>query len=110
MSVRRKSTRNQRQNRSLEEILHILRQHLPELTFRYKVKSLGVFGSYVRGEARKTSDLDVLVEFSETPDLFKFMELEQDLTTLMRIKVELVTVRALKGNIGKRILSEVVPV
>jgi uncharacterized protein len=95
---------------SLEDIRHTLREHMPSLAERHKVKSLGIFGSYVRGEARSTSDVDLLVEFSETPDIFKFMDLEDDLTALLGLKVDLVTRPALKGNKGNRILSEVVSV
>jgi predicted nucleotidyltransferase len=94
--------------RSLAEIRQILRAHMPALAERYGIKSLGVFGSYVRGEARDTSDIDLLVEFSETPDIFKFMDLEEDLTAFLGLKVDLVTRPALKGNIGDRILREVV--
>ncbi len=53
-------------------------------------------------------DLDILVEFAQTPDLFKFMDLEDHLQTLLGVKVELVSRKALKGSIGRRILSEVV--
>jgi len=94
--------------RSLAEIRQILRAHMPALAERYRIKSLGIFGSYVRGEARDTSDIDLLVEFSETPDIFKFMDLEDDLTAFLGLKVDLVTRPALKGNIGEKILSEVV--
>jgi hypothetical protein len=83
---------------------------MPSLAQRHKIKSLGIFGSYVRGEARSTSDVDLLVEFSETPDIFKFMDLEDDLTDILGRKVDLVTRPALKGNIGNRILSEAVSV
>ncbi len=96
--------------RALEDIRRVLREHLPELAARHKLKSLGIFGSYVRGEARSTSDVDLLVEFSETPDIFKFMDLEDDLTALLGRKVDLVTRPALKGNRGNRILREVVPI
>lgn len=96
--------------RSLEDIRRTLEEHMPALTERHKIKSLGIFGSYVRGEARSTSDVDLLVEFSETPDIFKFMDLEDDLTALLGRKVDLVTRPALKGNRGDRILREVVPV
>lgn len=95
--------------RSLAEIRQILSAHMPALAQRYRIKSLGVFGSYVRGEARDTSDIDLLVEFSETPDIFKFMDLEEDLTAFLGLKVDLVTRPALKGKIGDRILREVVP-
>lgn len=96
--------------RSLEDIRRTLREHMPDLAERHNIKSLGIFGSYVRGEARSTSDVDLLVEFSETPDIFKFMDLEDDLTALLGRKVDLVTRPALKGNRGNRILREVVPV
>ncbi len=81
---------------------------MPELRKRYGVRSLGVFGSYVRGEETPRSDLDILVEFSQAPDLFKFMDLEDHLRALLSVKVELVSRKALKGSIGRRILSEVV--
>lgn len=96
--------------RSLDDIRRTLKEHMPELAERHKIRSLGIFGSYVRNEARSTSDVDLLVEFSETPDIFKFMDLEADLTALLGQKVDLVTRPALKGNRGNRILREVVPV
>ena len=95
---------------SLQRYLSILRENLPELRKRYGVRSLGVFGSYVRGEETPRSDLDILVEFAQVPDLFKFMDLEDHLRSLLRVKVELVSRKALKGSIGGRILSEVVSV
>jgi predicted nucleotidyltransferase len=96
--------------RSLEDIRRTLKEHMPDLAKRHKIKSLGIFGSYMRGEAKKTGDVDLLVEFSETPDIFKFMDLEDDLTALLGKKVDLVTRPALKGNRGNRIIREVVPV
>lgn len=82
---------------------------MPELRERYGVAALGVFGSYVRGEAKRTSDLDVLVEFSgRGMTFFKFVELENYLTKLLGIKVDLVMKSALKPAIGKQILSEVI--
>ena len=101
---------NKAQEGSLDEILDILRQNKSILAERYKVKSLGVFGSQVRGEARENSDVDILVEFTETPDIFRFMDLEEDLVALLSRQVDLVTKRALKGNIGKKIMREVVEV
>jgi hypothetical protein len=93
---------------SLDDILNILRNHLPTLCQRYKVKSLAVFGSYVRGQQRKQSDVDVLVEFERAPTLFEFMDLEEELAKLLGVKVDLVSRRALKGEIGSRILEEAV--
>jgi predicted nucleotidyltransferase len=83
---------------------------MPEITARYKVLSLGVFGSYVRGDARESSDLDILVEFDQAPSLLKLIRMEDDLSERLGIKVDLVMKKALKPRIGQRILSEVVPV
>ena len=88
-----------------------LRQHLPELQERYGVAYLGLFGSYVRGEEEEDSDLDLLVEFDDRPmGLFGFVALEDYLSELLDVKVDLVMRRALKRRIGKRILEEVVQV
>ena len=91
-----------------EKVVGRLRQLLPELTERYRVKSLGVFGSYVRREEQASSDLDLLVTFHESPGLLKFIELEHYVTALLGVKVDLVMQDALKPRIGKRILSEAV--
>lgn len=90
-----------------EQILKRLRQHLPELRERYGVKSLGVFGSYVRGEQNRRSDIDVLVEFEQAPTLFEFVRLQRRLSQITGVKVDLVMRSALKPAIGERILEEV---
>lgn len=87
-----------------------LRQQLPALAERYAVRSLGVFGSYVRSEATPDSDLDVLVEFTAPPTLFEFVRLQRLLTELTGIQVDLVMKKTLKPHVRNRILSEVVPV
>lgn len=96
----------------LKRFLRILKQQLPRLRQKYHITSIGVFGSYVRGEQRKRSDLDVLVEFEDdnTPTLFQFIELELYLTDLLGVKVDLVEQSALKPYIGRRILAEALPV
>lgn len=87
-----------------------LRRHLPTLAEQYHVASLGLFGSYVRGEQEDDSDLDVLVTFSETPGLLTFIELEHHLSDLLGVQVDLVMKDALKPRIGQRVLDEVIPV
>jgi uncharacterized protein len=95
---------------SLEEIQQKLKQKMPELAKLYRIKYLGVFGSYVRGEAGKTSDLDPLVDFEEAPTLVEYIRMERLLSEELGIKVDLVMKKTLKPHIGKRILNEVVPV
>jgi predicted nucleotidyltransferase len=85
-----------------------LRRVLPILKEKFKVKSIGVFGSYVRGEQRRGSDLDVLVEFYETTDLFELVELEDYLSKTLGVKVDLVPKDSLKPRISDTILREAV--
>ena len=94
--------------KTLEEIKQWLVQNRSLLQERYKVRELGVFGSYVRQEQTEASDVDVLVEFSETPSLLKFVNLENYLSDSLGIKVDLVHKSGLKPRIGERILAEVV--
>lgn len=97
-------------NPELARAKRILRKHLPELRERYAVKTLGVFGSYVRGEQTRKSDLDILVEFTQTPTLLEFVHLKRHLGDLVGIPVDLVLKKTLKPHIGQYILAEVVPV
>ncbi len=91
----------------IENILAQIRTEKELLRKTFGVKSIGVFGSYVRNEQKKKSDLDILVEFSNTPGMFKFIELEDHLTKKLGVKVDLVMKSALKPYIGQQILKEV---
>jgi len=79
----------------------------PLLIEKYKVKEIGIFGSYVKGRQKKKSDLDILVEFYEKPDLFTYIEIESFLSEKLKVPVDLVMKSALKPYIGKIILKEV---
>ena len=94
----------------LARFLQVLHEQLPSLVERYHVHSLGIFGSYVRQEQRPDSDLDLLVTFSETPSLLKFIALENHLADLLGVKVDLVMQEALKPRIGQHIIQEMVSV
>jgi predicted nucleotidyltransferase len=101
---------NIERNEELEKYTSAIREQLPELRRRFKVKSLGVFGSYVKGKQTESSDLDLLVEFEKSPGLLGFIAMENYLSDLLGVKVDLVMKESLKPTIGKRILAEVVPV
>ena len=92
---------------SLEEVMETLSKSKRGLFEQYKIRELGIFGSLVRGEERKRSDVDVLVTFEEIPDLLRFIELERRLQTLLRKKVDLVRKEAIRPVIKERILREV---
>jgi uncharacterized protein len=94
--------------KNLEDIKQWLVQHKLVLQERYQVSEIGVFGSYVRQEHTEFSDVDLLVEFFETPSLLKFINLENYLSDSLGVKVDLVHKSGLKPHIGERILTEVV--
>ncbi len=91
-----------------EEILKVLKKELPYIRKKYHVKSIGLFGSYAREEARKESDIDILIEFEKPIGLFKFMELEEYLSQRLGKKVDLVEKEALKERIKPYVMEEVV--
>jgi predicted nucleotidyltransferase len=91
-----------------EGIMEKIKEEMPYLRERYKVKNVGIFGSYIRGDNNKESDVDILVEFHEPPTLLEFVALERHIAELAGRKVDLVMKTALKPGIGERILQEVV--
>ncbi len=94
--------------KTLDEIKELIQSHKDELRQQYGLKEIGVFGSYVKGVQREDSDLDILVEFEKPVGFVKFLQLENRLSELLGVKVEIVTKKALKPFIGKRILQEVI--
>jgi uncharacterized protein len=98
------------QKRSLPTLIDILRQQKPMLAERYGVETLEVFGSYVRGEQKGTSDLDVLVTFREAPSLLTFIGMENYLSDVLGVKVDLVMKDSLKPAIGQHVLREAMAV
>ncbi|MFH1877489.1 MAG: nucleotidyltransferase family protein [Candidatus Omnitrophota bacterium] len=92
----------------LKKYMEILQKNQKFIHEHYHVKSVGIFGSIVRGDSNKKSDIDILIELSEPISFFMFIELEEFLKKKLRRKVDLVTKKALKPIIKKNILKEVV--
>jgi predicted nucleotidyltransferase len=61
-----------------DEIIATLRPALPDLRQRWPIRSLALFGSMVRGEAKETSDVDLLIEFDRPILLTPFLDLEKN--------------------------------
>jgi uncharacterized protein len=93
-----------------QQVVAKLRALKPELESVYHMKSVALFGSYVRDEQDPESDLDLLVSFKEVPSLLRFIEMEDFLSDSLHLKVDLVMAEALKPNIGRRIRKELVSV
>ena len=90
----------------LEEVKEALSSQKQVLLEKFKVKEIGVFGSYVRGEQEELSDIDILVDFAE-PVGWEFIDLLEYLEDILGIKVDLVTPGALRPQFKERILKEV---
>lgn len=94
--------------KTLQEITEILKEHKKEICDKYSVREIGVFGSYARGEQRKGSDVDILIEFEETPDVYQLIDLEDYLRKILKKKVDVVRKRAIRPELKSIILKEVV--
>ncbi len=97
--------------KDLQEIQRLLRNQKKIVADKYGVRIIGVFGSYVRGEQGPNSDLDILIELDRPPriSLIGLVELEEYLSQILGVKVDLAIKKNLKMRIGAQILREVVP-
>jgi len=93
--------------KTLEEIKKRIKQYRQELEDKYKVKTIAIFGSYIRGEQNEKSDIDILVEFNE-PVGFLFFHLADFLEEILNVKVDLVTPDAIKPNRRKYIMEDLI--
>ena len=98
--------------KTLTEIKQILEAQKSYLATEYGVTEIGVFGSYVRGEQRRDSDVDILIELERPPriSLIGLVELEDYLSGVIEANVDVAIKKNLRKRIGERILSEVVPI
>ena len=91
-----------------DEIIIMINNLKSEVSERYKVKSIGLFGSVVRDEQKETSDMDVLVEFRDGADIFDLMGLELFLQDKLGHSVDVVSKMALRDEIREAVLKEVI--
>ena len=95
--------------KTFKEIQDFFGKYKPILREKYKwLSELGIFGSYVRGEQNEESDVDVLIDYTEAPDLIELIDFENYLSDNLGMKVDVVTKNGLKPRLKERILSEVV--
>ena len=93
--------------KSQDGIREVLKKHKATLKEKFKVRQIGIFGSFARGEGMAESDIDILVEFSE-PIGWEFIDLKEFLEEILGREVDLVTVKALKPQLKEKIMKEVV--
>ncbi len=92
---------------NLKSIVDAISKTLPELKRDYSLRKIGVFGSYSTGSQSSKSDVDILVEFEKTPDIFEFIALKNALSALLSKKIDLVTMNSLRKEYADRVLREV---
>jgi predicted nucleotidyltransferase len=91
----------------LTDIRTTLSKQKADLKRRYRLKQIGVFGSFARNEQKDSSDIDILVQYDEVPDLFKFIDLELELEDILKHKVDLVRREAVRPELKDIIEKEV---
>ena len=90
-----------------EEVLQKLKALKPELRDHYRVREIGLFGSLIRGDQGEASDVDLLVDFEETADLFDLVRLADFLERQLQRKVDVVSRRALRPELRERVFKDV---
>ena len=90
-----------------KELKKKLKKLKPILEKEYKVKTIGLFGSFAKNKANEDSDVDILVQFSEDIG-WEFVDLKQFLEENLEREVDLVTVEALKPELKEEILRDVI--
>ena len=93
---------------NLTDIRTTLSKQKADLKRRYRLKQIGVFGSFARNEQKESSDIDILVQYDEVPDLFKFIDLELELEDILKHKVDLVRREAVRPELKDIIEKEVI--
>jgi len=94
--------------KTIIELKVILAKHREDLQRKFKVSEIGLFGSYVRETQSKHSDVDILVEFKESISLLDLVKLENYLTSLLEVKVDLVPKEDIRIELRERILKEAI--
>lgn len=93
--------------RTLQEIKSTLNTHKKRLFRDYPLKSIAIFGSYSRAEQDSTSDLDLLVEFSDNIGI-RFIDLADELEDIIGMKVDIVSKQGVKEKYLKAIAPDLI--
>jgi len=94
--------------KNVEDIEKIIEREKEELLRGYKIKNIGIFGSYAKNTAKEKSDIDLIVEFEEPVSLLGVIKAENYLTELLGIRVDLVPKEDIRKELKETILKEVI--
>ena len=90
-----------------QKIIRLINQNIEKLKQRYPIKSIALYGSYARGEQDSSSDIDLLVDFTQ-PIGMEIIDLTLDMEKILNSKVDIVTYNAIKNRLFKYIKDELV--
>ncbi|MEO8447200.1 MAG: nucleotidyltransferase family protein [bacterium] len=93
---------------SLEKVINILNINKLDIFNKYNLKELGIFGSLVKKEDNLNSDVDLIIEYSITPDLLKYIELESYIEKLLNAKVDLVIKNSIRPELKSSVLKDAI--
>ena len=94
--------------KTIKELKRVLEKHRQELESKFKVSEIGIFGSYVRETQTKISDVDILVKIDDSISLLDLVKIENYLTSLLGVKVDLIPKEDLRQELRERILKETI--
>ncbi len=91
-----------------EEIKDRLLKAVKDCAYVSDIRRLAIFGSYVSGEAKESSDVDVLIDFAENAHVgfFKYVRIRRALSEMLGLEVDLVTPQALSKYIKEAVLQQ----
>jgi predicted nucleotidyltransferase len=90
------------------EISQNQKEIIKEASRKFQPTMIGIFGSFARGEQNESSDLDILIDFDETVNLLELIGLEQELSELLGMKVDLVTLKSVNPSLKPFIDSDLI--
>ena len=95
-------------HKTKDEIVKILNEVKDEVKSKYKAEIKGIFGSYARGDEKKMSDIDIIVDFEKGADLFDLVETSLFLEKKLSCKVDIIPRDAIRSEIKELILQETI--
>lgn len=96
--------------KSLNRIIDLIQSLKETIRTEYKAEVVGIFGSFVRGEEKESSDIDILVKFNDDADLFDFMGLSIFLEEKLGRRVDVVPYDTVRPELKERIMKETITV
>jgi len=93
----------------MNEDLELIKKEIVPILKTYNVTKAGIFGSYARGEQKRNSDVDILIEIGDEIGLTGFIGVQIELEKKLKKKVDLVEYSCIRKELKRRILNDEIP-